>query len=177
MPSLKGLAYPEAIAPTKPRATAGPSTPQFAKCANCFAQDDTFLGLSRIVGDNNEATTMQRQEQPQIPPLRYGMTTKWQGRAIALANATAGSSAALRNDKQRGLRQSWRSFPSVRYVPRQFWHSFSRRSLSRWRYWRMGTPARLPAMRAFHSAGPVLWTLTPRESTATVTGMSFTSNS
>src|SRR5271155_3696465 len=23
---------------------AGPSTPQFAKCANCFAQDDMFIG-------------------------------------------------------------------------------------------------------------------------------------
>jgi hypothetical protein len=35
----------------------------------------------------------------------------------------------------------------------------------------------LAAMRADHSAGPVLWTLVPFESTATVTGMSTTSNS
>jgi len=25
--------------------TAGPSTAQFAKCANCFAQDDEFVGV------------------------------------------------------------------------------------------------------------------------------------
>jgi hypothetical protein len=34
-----------------------------------------------------------------------------------------------------------------------------------------------PAMRCCHSAGPVWCTLVPLESTATVTGMSFTSNS
>ncbi len=33
------------------------------------------------------------------------------------------------------------------------------------------------AMRSFHSAGPVVWTLVPCVSTATVTGMSTTSNS
>ena len=33
------------------------------------------------------------------------------------------------------------------------------------------------AMRFCHSAGPVLWTLVPPASTATVTGMSTTSNS
>ena len=33
------------------------------------------------------------------------------------------------------------------------------------------------AIRAFHSAGPVWWTEVPRASTATVTGISFTSNS
>ena len=33
------------------------------------------------------------------------------------------------------------------------------------------------AMRSFHSAGPVMWALVPPESTATVTGMSTTSNS
>ena len=32
-------------------------------------------------------------------------------------------------------------------------------------------------IRACHSFGPVLWTEVPCESTATVTGMSFTSNS
>ena len=32
-------------------------------------------------------------------------------------------------------------------------------------------------MRDCHSAGPVVWTLVPRLSTATVTGMSTTSNS
>ena len=41
-----------------------------------------------------------------------------------------------------------------------------------------GIPARLPeAMRSAHSFGPVLCTEMPLESTATVTGMSFTSNS
>ena len=35
----------------------------------------------------------------------------------------------------------------------------------------------MPAMRCCHSAGPVWWTLVPLESTATVTGMSLTSNS
>lgn len=33
------------------------------------------------------------------------------------------------------------------------------------------------AMRWLHSAGPVMWTLVPPESTATVTGISTTSNS
>ena len=33
------------------------------------------------------------------------------------------------------------------------------------------------AMRCCHSAGPVWWTLVPLVSTATVTGMSLTSNS
>ena len=33
------------------------------------------------------------------------------------------------------------------------------------------------AMRFCHSAGPVIWALVPPESTATVTGMSTTSNS
>ena len=33
------------------------------------------------------------------------------------------------------------------------------------------------AMRFSHSAGPVMWALVPPESTATVTGMSTTSNS
>ena len=33
------------------------------------------------------------------------------------------------------------------------------------------------AMRFCHSAGPVMWALVPPESTATVTGMSTTSNS
>ena len=28
---------------TTAKATAGPSTAQFAKCTNCFAQDDTFV--------------------------------------------------------------------------------------------------------------------------------------
>ncbi len=44
-------------------------------------------------------------------------------------------------------------------------------------YCRIGTPPRLLSMRAFHSAGPVWWTEVPFESTATVTGMSTTSNS
>ena len=37
--------------------------------------------------------------------------------------------------------------------------------------------ARLRAMRSFHSSGPVMWTLEPLVSTATVTGISTTSNS
>jgi len=41
-----------------------------------------------------------------------------------------------------------------------------------------GMPPRLPeAMRSAHSFGPVLCTEMPLESTATVTGISFTSNS
>lgn len=35
----------------------------------------------------------------------------------------------------------------------------------------------IPAILACHSRGPVWWTEVPFESTATVTGMSFTSNS
>ena len=44
-------------------------------------------------------------------------------------------------------------------------------------YWRIGTPPSAPAILAFHSSGPVWWTLVPLESTATVTGISTTSNS
>src|SRR5665213_714656 len=51
-------------------------------------------------------------------------------------------------------------------------HGFLRHRLSDV-YCRIG----MPAMRLFHSAGPVSWTLVPLESTATVTGMSRTSNS
>jgi hypothetical protein len=47
------------IATTKTKATAGPSTPQFAKYANCFAQDDTFIDwTSRIlIGRAEEQAT------------------------------------------------------------------------------------------------------------------------
>ncbi len=44
---------------------------------------------------------------------------------------------------------------------------------------RIGVPSSVIecAMRSFHSAGPVMWTLVPFASTATVTGISTTSNS
>ena len=44
-------------------------------------------------------------------------------------------------------------------------------------YCKMAVLGRCWAMRECHSAGPVVWTLEPSESTATVTGMSTTSNS
>jgi hypothetical protein len=44
-------------------------------------------------------------------------------------------------------------------------------------YCRTAVPGSDWAMRVDHSAGPVWWTLVPRLSTATVTGMSTTSNS
>ena len=65
-------------------------------------------------------------------------------------------------------------------IPRIMANPFERRRLFvECDYWpSIATPPRLPwAMRARHSAGPVLWTLVPLESTATVTGMSRTSNS
>lgn len=44
-------------------------------------------------------------------------------------------------------------------------------------YCKMAVLGRCWAMRDCHSAGPVVWTLVPKLSTATVTGMSTTSNS
>ncbi len=66
---------------------------------------------------NDKQKGRQRQEQgqrqPQILPLRFGMTNKRAGKARATTTATADSSAALRNDKQKGrARQSKGSYKS-----------------------------------------------------------------
>ena len=77
MRSKKG----NSIATTKTKATAGPSTPQFAKYANCFAQDDTVFDSTEK--ERTTATTRTTATHPLHKTAKDGPPDSWFGLLIS----------------------------------------------------------------------------------------------
>jgi hypothetical protein len=90
---------------TTAKTTAGPSTAQFARCANCFAQDDTF-GVGERTNKARATTTADSFASLRNDKQRCGMTRKCAQRQMAgMADGTAGMAdeVAEWQVKRRGL--------------------------------------------------------------------------